>query len=350
MDPCHISEIMFQAAQRRGLDAEQREALEAPAFSKADARMALSNIDAQTVIESMLSREWGNADDNTRWRAGRRQIEKTLSALPVSGETSAFAETVLYRQLNNQLASPPGAVASPFRQVSRYYKDLDAAIDRIPKETLGNARRRWRNQIERIILMQEKFTRLRMEMDKDINVLAAAAILAPQDLERSYDDLGEKMPTNKQFAQVVLNLIRTLRSISVQTIEGEPSERNNLDACVRADQKRLQDLLRAVPHESTPDTILPRASDPPEATLQWAMQHIDEFRNLVTLAQGFCDVQTDALLNKLSRAYQKPDFCIRRDSVGSYSDQLLPLSLSWDADWYYGRNIKPDATNRGEKR
>jgi hypothetical protein len=342
MDPCHISEIIYQAAQRRGLDAAQRTAQQATAFSKAEARKALGRIDAQAVIESMLSREWGNADPDTRWRAGRRQLMTALSSLPVNGVTSAFAETVLYRQLNNELAIPPGAVASPLKQVGKYLKDLGAAIDRLAKEKPANAKQRWRSQIERIILAQEKFTRLRMDMDNDINVLAAAAILAPQDLEHSYADLGQKMPTNEQFAQVIFNLIETLRSISAQEIQGEPSERNNLDAHVRADQKRLQILLKAFPNVPIVDPVLAAAPAPPEDILAWAKDHIDEFRNLVALARGFCDVQTEALLNKLSRAYQKPDFCIRRDSVGPESDQLLPLSLSWDADWYYGRDVKPD--------
>ena len=56
----------------------------------------------------------------------------------------------------------------------------------------------------------------------------------------------------------------------------------------------------------------------------------------IALARKFCGAQREALLNKLSRAYQKPDFCISRDSVGAGRDNLLPLSLSWDKEWYYG--------------
>jgi hypothetical protein len=359
MDPCHISEIMYQAAQRRGLDAAQRDELQAPAIGKEQARRALGNIDAQSVIESMLSREWGNSDDDTRWRAGRQELMKALSALPVSGEMSAFAQTVLYRQLNNQLAINPGAVASPLKDVAEYHKDLTGTIDRLAKQTPANAAQRWRNQIERIILMQEQFTRLGMEMDSCINLLAAVAILQPADLSRCYADLGQPAPSKDEIVKVVLKLNQTLRSISEQQIVGEPSERNNLDAGVRADQKRLQDLLKAVPKGSTTETTLPKASDTPDHILEWSMQHIDEYRNLVALARGFCDVQTEALLNKLSRAYQKPDFCIRRDSVGTNSDELLPLSLSWDEDWYYGRDAerlqrkpaapKPAAASGGKK-
>jgi hypothetical protein len=50
-------------------------------------------------------------------------------------------------------------------------------------------------------------------------------------------------------------------------------------------------------------------------------------------------VQREALLNKLSRAFQKPDFCVRRDALGPDRDRLLPITLSWDEDWYSGKKI-----------
>ena len=73
--------------------------------------------------------------------------------------------------------------------------------------------------------------------------------------------------------------------------------------------------------------------------LQWVFEHTPQFQKLVELARQFCEAQNQALLNKLSRAFQKPDFYIRRDSVGDARDQLLPMSVSWDADWYYGRTV-----------
>jgi predicted metalloprotease len=78
------------------------------------------------------------------------------------------------------------------------------------------------------------------------------------------------------------------------------------------------------------------AAQPSSDAIRWALDHPDRFRPLVDLAHAICETQYEAVLNKLSRAYQKPDFCVRRDSVGSDCDQFLPVSLSWDADWYYG--------------
>ena len=60
-----------------------------------------------------------------------------------------------------------------------------------------------------------------------------------------------------------------------------------------------------------------------------------EVREAVQLASQYCNVQQDALLNKLARGYQKPDFCIRRDALGRERDRLS-INLSWDEDWYYG--------------
>jgi hypothetical protein len=340
MDPCHMSALMFQAAQRRGFSDEERNRQQAPAISKAAARRALGNIDAQTVIESVLSREWGNADPNTRWRAGRRELIKTFSALPLSGETSAFAESVLYRQINNQLASAPGSVASSIVNENQYTKDLAAAIARLSRIKPLTTSERWRTQIEKIILTQEKFMRLRLAMENDVNQLAATAILKLPELRISYKKLGEKVPSPADLVKLTLDLVHALRTISEQTIEGEPSERNNLDARVRADQQRLKDLLNELPYDFTLRRPQREVMKRSQQFLGWATQHVEEFRHLVELARGFCEAQNDALLNKLSRAYQKPDYCIRRDSVGSTCDLLLPLSLSWNADWYYGRELE----------
>ena len=67
--------------------------------------------------------------------------------------------------------------------------------------------------------------------------------------------------------------------------------------------------------------------------------HVQEFREAVALARRYCNVQREALLNKLSRAFQKPDFCIRRDALGPERNRLLPITLSWDEEWYTGKKI-----------
>jgi hypothetical protein len=61
--------------------------------------------------------------------------------------------------------------------------------------------------------------------------------------------------------------------------------------------------------------------------------------NAVALARKRCDFQREALFNKLSRAWQKPDFCVKRDAAGVDRNRLFPLAESWDDDWYYGRSV-----------
>jgi len=336
MDPCRMSAIMLQASQRLSMTPDEREEKKLLDFSKAEARSALSQIDAQTVIESVLSREWGNIDPNTKWRAGRRQLVTAFSALPVSGKTTAFAESVLFRQVNNELAASPGAVASPLRDINKYVKDIPAVIASLVKERPPNSADRWRCQIEAIILAQEQFTRLRLEMDTCVKALAAAIILDQPDFQRTYTDLGKKAPTDSQLAGVGHTLLRVLTDISGLAIQGEPSASNNLDASVRANQARLQTMIKEFDVKPMPDQAVRQSRE----WMTWAKQQSEEFRHMVELARSLCDAQKEAFLNKLSRGYQKPDFCIRRDSVGSRANELLPLSLSWDEKWYYGRDVE----------
>jgi hypothetical protein len=355
MDPCRMSAIMAQAKRRLTWSDAEREKLGAPAISKHDARRALHNVDPQTVIESILSREWGNTDEHAKWRDGRRELIKAFSGLPVSSETSVFAESVLYRRVNNELACNPGAVASPLLEEAEYYSDVEEvrkalnqlkSADREAEEQdePTTASERWRNQIDTIVLSQELFKRLDRDMESKVSVLASAAILKLRGLTAFQEKFGGTRPTNQELAKAGLDLFFTLRSISEQTIEGEPSERNNLDVEVLADQMRLHELLCELPvlgrFPSDRKNAEKWVDEHTDDVLGWALDHADSFRHLVGMARIFCKAQKDAFLNKLSRAYQKPDFCIHRDSVGADCDRLLPLSLSWNKDWYYGREVE----------
>ncbi|HEX8711977.1 MAG TPA: hypothetical protein VF730_08900 [Terracidiphilus sp.] len=349
MDPCRISELMYQAAQRRKR--------EGPSITKELACEALRNIGPQTVIESILSREWGNANPDARWRAGRRELIKTCNALPLSGDVSPYAGSVLYRRINNGLSLTPGAVASPVRVKGTYYKPdgLDAEIARIRQRKTQTAAAQWQKTIEGIILSQEKFTYWRMGMEEVLGKLAAAAIFNPLGIKDVYSKTTEKAPTASELVADCTTLLWALGTISEFTIEGEPSERNFLDFSVVAGHKRLHEVIQELSIAIKDDLMVeikPRlaevanagkrsrkANDLDQTVVNWVFDHSQQFQNLVDLAREYCDAQKEALLNKLSRAYQKPDFCIRRDSVGDACNQLLPLSVSWDADWYYGRTV-----------
>ncbi len=100
MDPCRMAAVLFEA---RG---------QGDAIGKGAARQAVARVDPQIVIESVLSREWGNFDPNNRWRKGRAELLQKLGTLPQGGDLKAMVESLMYAGLNNQLADRPGAVAS----------------------------------------------------------------------------------------------------------------------------------------------------------------------------------------------------------------------------------------------
>jgi hypothetical protein len=317
MDPCRLSAIAYEAAQRT------RSPSDPFAISKRAARDAFEFIDPQMVIESALSREWGNASENARWRLGRQTLLSAMNALPISGDLKAFAESVLYRKLNNALADRPGAVASMMQDLTPQVGTPSPGLIG-PASEIGSAER-WRQQLEQIILSQEHFTVLRLEMESEIDLLSSFTILGFHDMDSAFRRMHKEPPGIKALYGAGVRTLEVIRSISDLEIQGEPSERNNLDTVILADRLRLHELLGELPKDLSE-----------EDALSWASDHKDDLRQIVALARAYCDAQRNALLNKLSRAYQKPDFCVRRDAVGPYADTLLPLSFSWDSEWYYG--------------
>lgn len=325
MDPCRMSAIIYEAAQRLQSEGDSDNPL---AISKASARDAFDIVDPQTVIESILSREWGNTDEQARWRMGRRTLLEAMAGLPLDGDLKPVAESVLYQALNNALADRPGAVASIIPDLDRAPKAHHAAHLGHSELNLTTSEL-WREQIEKIILSQERFTTLRLQMEAEVTLLSSYAILGFHGLDAALRRLGRKQPTQIQIYDSGTRMLEAIQEISELNIEGEPSERDNLDTVILANLMRLQELLIQLPKGLAP-----------EQALGWASDHKEDLREIVELARAYCDAQKNALLNKLSRAYQKPDFCIRRDAVGPFADTLLPLSFSWDPQWYYGDEIE----------
>src|SRR5215472_15574359 len=329
LDPCRISDIMFQAAQRRKLDKNE-------GIAKPDARKALSMIDPQSVIESILSREWGNADNDARWRVGRQKLLNAYSARPVDGATSAFTEAILCAQINNSLAHAPGSVASSLSLHDVFVSELLTTLIMNKRErgTSWNelsASGKWAHTIVDIISSQFEFRSQRMSMETSFSLLSSSAILTPAGLNQAKEVFGGNAMSHAELARLGKSLRQDLENISKLRIQGEPSESNNLDTHVYAAKQRLVEMLVLFP--------APPSEAKDEEVSAWALHNINQVQELAALARIYCDAQYEALLNKLSRAYQKPDFCIRRDAVPG-ADQLLPLSLSWDKDWYYGKEAE----------
>ena len=142
-----------------------------------------------------------------------------------------------------------------------------------------------------------------------------------------------------------------------------PSPDHHLSTKISGDQIRLDEIIRQdllpvalefglntadpnCPWEINPPTDETLPSEDEIATeiesrrqLEIAWMQLDTFRQATELARAKCEIQRNALVTKLSRAYQKPDFCINRSPIGPERDDMLPASLAWDNNWYYGKRI-----------
>lgn len=342
-DPCEMSSLMLDASGRegRGFGAEPADKNAYPdwlshgrkMFDKAAARRAIRVVDPQMVIDSVLSREWGNADPNARWRRGRRHLLAAFSTLPMSGPNKAFAESVMFRQANNAMAALPGGVASlldprpPDRAKSHAEPDFDpAAPSAEPMMRQREARLdvTWRAPLLNMLDDQQLYTGTLLRMEELFNVVSAFAVLDSQGLELPQKRL--KPPTVADLAK--------LKSL-VDTIRGLPRQEAKFDLRVEAAKFRLDELLPQDEFWKTPRRI---------------RDNFDYFREVVKLARTISAAHREALVDKLARAYQKPDFCIKRDSAGPDRDRLYPAALSWDADWYYGRAIPEEQVTRFDPR
>lgn len=366
LDPSRIKAVMDMARRRRAdRDAEPKdETVEAqsnrsndetpekngpapppPAISQDEARMALGNVDPQIVIESALSREWGSADENARWRKGRQELLDLLTSLPQGDKNEAPTVSGALRKKNDQLALRAGSVPSiipPESESLRTRHGSETAqamphsqfLDTVAKELDSIAKQKdwdgWQEKMSKVIISQETFTELRLEMERNFNMVASFAELGLPRCRFGEADLN----------RAVRSLLESLDEINRLKVEGEPSEETYLDQEVAANKSRLKELLKAL-NAKFPETpqadFRQRADLSQKADPSDIRAHFKEFRQVVALARKFCEAQREALLNKLSRAYQKPDFCIRRDTAGPERDSLLPIAESWDEDWYYGK-------------
>jgi len=300
-DPCRMPAVMYQAHERLGRSDKP--------ITKDDARKALAVVDPQMVIESVLSREWGNTDEDARWRQGRQELIDAFDTLLSGASTHliAAAETAIYTLANSQRANRPGRP-----------EDLHGIVAAM---------------IERLRI----FTTKRLEMESHFSALAGWSILR---LERLQNPtlVSAPPPAVAALCNEVIALLVSLKNITSLEVLGEPSPHNNLDTQVLGDFVRLDELLRG-PLADVNNMLVLLSAQSPEDLLAMTGEHVEEFREAVALARKYCNVQREALLNKLSRAFQKPDFCVRRDALGPDRDRLLPITLSWDEDWYSGKKI-----------
>jgi hypothetical protein len=394
MDPSRTVETVSQGAlaeqtesARKGASITAPPPVERARPALDDARRALDLIDPQMVIDSILSREWSNFDPQARWRKGKRQLLDGLGALPQDGVTKPYAEAELYRQINNKLAAPPGAVAGrisleylqsgneqTFQEICKTVQEIRKAVnegqvatfldqvrdkdawfwswlskrkDLAPGDLLEKMNSivpdEWAVDVTKMIRSQQRFTELRDQLEQYINELSPVLIMGMQGVRAAYAKIDPNLPVPdaRRFIRVGEELLATMGKI-----EGEPSIDDNLDPVAQARDQRLKDILATLNAERDEEKEMNNA-DSDDSKLLKALTHATEVGEIMSLAREKSQVQYEALLIKLSRAFQKPDFCLRRDAFSTADrNQFFPLALSWDEDWYFGedRGPNPDCT------
>ncbi|MDB4888496.1 MAG: hypothetical protein JWL61_351 [Gemmatimonadetes bacterium] len=298
-----------------------------------EGRAAVEQIDPQMVIESILSREWGNWDDNTRWRKGRRDLEKRYTA-QVSGvpaDAMAFAELKFFDAI-------VGAIQG---------RGLEQTVIDRSEEMLKNF---------------TAFQKHRAPMEERWSTLADWGVM------RLYPELkpsGWLAPTNENIVGEIRGFLEAVAEISRLEVMGEPSSlEGRKDFAVRDNSTRLSEIVARALAEllrqfqklaATPASPALRAAanstsvadnksakgDPFQVVVDDAWNVWAMLRDAVALGRARYDLQRDALMSQLSKAWQKPDFCVRRDSAGPDMERLFPRGESVDDEWYVGA-MRPD--------
>ena len=314
-----------------------------------EVRAAVEAVEPQLVLESMLSREWGNWDLHTRWQDGRHALNKGFETEMIGVSTDRIASTEL-AILNATLALTGKRPGEP-----PVAKALDPMIKRLGE-----------------------FTALRSRLEDAWSIVAAWGVAREYGTEKAGPG---SVPTGPEALDAMDAVLKTIAEVDLVRIEGIPSSSmDRSDYAVRDNQSRLKELngkvfesiregvkglfanfeavkmakeqAEAAGTAPPPSTIAADVvSDGADTTLVTSYQanidmlfaSKDAIREAIELVRERCALQREAIFNKLSRTFQKPDYCIRRDSVGPEREHMFPLSESWDEDWYYG----PDWTGYG---
>ncbi len=322
-------------------------------IEKSDAQRALEVVDPQTVIESILSREWGRADEQARWRQGLQELRKARDTRLGGGSTPFATFHLAANSTKEEIETALDDARADFATIER---KLYESVRYDQEKRLGWSMRA--EAVDRMIDQMEIFTKYRLEMDSHFDILAAWSI-APTILDPLASTRGgrrtrrgRRAPHNKwvygparlaEAMTAATKLVDVMIRIAQTPVIGHPSKDD--DPRVLADWSRLCQLLGMVKRKVSgryldKEMLDGRTTKVLELLGEQTVEKlwlIDLIREAVELAGRYCEVQRDALLNKLSKAYQKPDFCIRRDSVGPAArDKYFSIRDSWDENWYGG--------------
>ncbi len=279
-------------------------------ISPAQARTTVKTVDPQVIIESILSREWGNTHPHARWRQGRATLEQALQQLPQGADVHTTAQVAMYKRM-----------LMPFMRHKGFVPKLDALYKELVHAEHGNPK---------IADITQKRHAFEAAFDDYERFLSA---------RHTSKDAGTLTTSHTQNIEIAKHtLVESLRDIDDKLMPKSLGDLPRRPDRAQEHLYRLKELLNFFPKITAKGSTDPTSEHP--ATMVAASDILTDaarLREAVTSARHWCDAIEHAIRDALARAYQKPDFCIRRDAVGSYSNQLLATTWSWDEGWYRGR-------------
>jgi hypothetical protein len=328
-DPRRIAEVAYEFTLRP--DFREK------CISLANARRAIENIDPQVVVEVVLSREWGNWDENARWREGRRKlVARHAAALAgVSADRWGEAERAFFDDALN---------ATGYR-----FQSLEYGFG----STLGEYAKQMIDQLSR-------FTTLTAELDACWNRLDGLGVWqesGPPALLRSERRSDSEILEAFRAFLVSIGALGKLEVLGDYVAPDIRSGRHRIEANVTAFREiesrppvhgLMEVLEEALGAKSPKPTAAQKATEAAAVTRAW--EAAGALLELAKLVRGHVGMQRETLITLLCGASEKPDFVVRRDAAGPERDRLFPLAESWDEEWYEGSAVAQVSGNGSRAR
>jgi hypothetical protein len=284
-----------------------------PSVSPELARRAVALLDPQTVLETLLSREWGNWSDTARWLVRRealiRRLEKKVAGL--TGPQQMMVEHMLLREQPPRRGNLPDKVSDSAR--TEHLKPLIVAAG-------------FRAMID------EAWTDL-LQFALDHEAARGNHLSLPKESYGRFPGLVVQLLRGLELMAEMPNMKRYSAAAPAGQQSRPPGETRGLRAFLDG-FKAIETLatLLAVP-DGTPSQAT-EAQLTELAGLVWASH--DDLQDAVSLARDHYALHRLAVLNAMSRDEQKPDHVVRRDAAGPEANRIFPLDDSWDETWYAG--------------
>lgn len=259
----------------------------APAISREDKLRAIQSIDPQMVIESVLSREWEDRTEQARWWPQRQRMARELrdqlhAALP--SRRAAVRRSYILEQLQRTESLP-------------FQPDVHNEVLLLLEA------------LEDVFSVAKKFEALCESYRKLIES-------GPKRGDSAYK---KHDATLRQGCEILRELLRRQVSESALQIGYRLEHLDEL-----GDQRlRLKDED-------------PAHSDLHNAALVLRIRQKEVLEQILGLLRSEGERLLSATLDKLAKGWQKPDFCVRRDTAAGDRDRIFPRELSWAEDWFVG--------------